>query len=1027
MKARMLLCWALLGTLVVSACGQIYRNVVNKPFAAVSNGPQNLVIVDIDRVGRSAEAIDRLVRQRVEQVARAQIQGVRTLIRLYKQYGLLPNDYRVPLIHTVVLRRNGQLLLPTRSRDGGLGNGTLSFEVVDGENPFPGHYKNLLQRVLDIVPPLVEAEYGKPARTLTIQVVNYDDSIGDRDAVIGGIYDVSNNRFLFPVYRSAEAAAVNLLHLVVLAFHADVGFAFDAWEEGFARAVTARVARKPLFATQIGLDAKSIALTLENTYDARSYYDAWNQPVLGSPSFIAPSLRQTGIQGGTTGGIWLVRYLMAGSVWLKVAMEYPTFFREFNRLYYQNYHEALRNDTSALLNLARQALTQISGNRNPTVEGIAFEQWVRHQWILDTSVTYGRKLHAQMFPYVSSVQPDEEAVFTVFLTYFQTTRSGGGWDEAMLNGTSYPIYWDYALRRLTLSPQYERVDIRVGTGAVVPSFVGAETANQRLTVDFSVGTENAQVAYPSSKVQTATRRNNLFGVVYGLDDGSVEITMEVAQPNGGTETIRQAVEVTKGAFGMQMPESAMNQEAVVRMVFYRQGVEVGRVQVNKGLGFQYVLARLNAPAGSFRLQRSAWLQMISLPLRPYETDMAKVLGIPADSLRLAHWRQERFAYTYYPETPAPAPGVGYFLRVPDGGLDRTITGEPPPADRPFAIALQPGWNLIGMPFNAPVAVQDLQVVWRLDSPVSWETATESIGGQPPLVGNKIFTLGSVGGYVQATQLEPGKAYWVRVLRSEGVTLLIPPPTPSTSSRSRSRDSSWQPAWIMELTLQSRAGGSVLRVGLDPNARTHAGLWDTEMPPLLPGMMGFGIAEDAGTLRMQAMRPPVGRQVWALQITPAEPNTEHTLTWQLPATTARRWRLWLEDPVTGNRVDMRQQSFYRFTPGELHSLRVVVEPSLTTPVRIAQVRVAPTRGGGFTIEYQLTGDASVKAEIRSARGETLRLLQPTRATRAGTQSLHWDGRDTQERVLPPGTYQLHIEAVDAEGRTARYATPILLVR
>lgn len=1018
MIARTVLLGFLISVLFWNTNAQVYRNVVNKPFAAVSNGPQNLLIVDIDRAGRSAEAIDRQIRQRVEQAARAQIRGARPLIRLYKQYGLLPEDYRVPLLYAVVLRRNGQLILPTRSRDGGLGNGTLSFEIVDGENPFPSDYKSLLQSVLDVAPPLIEAEYGKPARTLTIQVVNYDDQIGDRDAVVGGFYDVSNNRFLFPVYQSSEAAAVNLLHLVVLAHHADVGFAFDAWEEGFARAVTTRVARKPLFYSQIGLNSAFVERTLENTYDARPYYDAWNQPVLGSPSFIAPSLRQTSIQGGTTGGIWLVRYLMAGSAWLKVAVEYPNFFREFNRIYYQNYSPSVRNDTTDLINLAKQTLANISGNPNPTVEGIPFEQWVRQQYILDTSVTYGRKLHAQLFPFVSGVQPGEEAVFTVFLTYLQTTRTASGWDEALLNGTCYPIYWDYSLQRLTLSPQYERVDIRVGTGAVVPSFVGSDIAHQRLTVDFSVGTENAQVAFPSSKVQTASVSNNFFGVVYGLDDGTVEIQIE---------SERQTVEVTKGAFGTSFPESVMNREGIAHLVFFRQGEEVGRVQVNKGLGFQYVLVRLNAPSGSFRLRHPKGLQMISLPLRPYQTDMAQVLGIPANALRLAHWRQERFAYTYYPETPPPAPGVGYFLRVPEGGIDRTIQGEPPPTDRPFAIALQPGWNLIGMPFSEPVNVQDLQVVWQFDSPVSWETATESIGGQPALVGNRIFTLGSVGGYVQATQLEPGKAYWVRVLRPEGVTLLIPPPAGRASARSRSYQEEWQPAWVIDLTLQSRAGGSVLTLGLDPNARTRSALWNTEMPPLLPDMLGFGIVDSSGGLQMQSVRPFGGRQEWQLQITPAEPNTEHTLTWNLPANTARIWRIWLEDPATHNRIDMRQRSFYRFTPSESQVLRVVVEPTLTTTVRIAQVRVAPTRGGNFSIEYQLTADASVRAEIRAPSGEVLRVLQPTRATRAGTQSLHWNGRDQQERALPPGTYQLHIEAVDSDGRVVRHATPILLVR
>lgn len=1017
-NARAIALFALIILSLASIGAQVYRNTVNEPFGAVSNGPQNLIVVDIDRVGRSPEAIDNLIRQRVAQVTRAQIQGARPLIQFYKRMGLLPEAYQLPILHTVVLRRNGQLLYPTRTRNGGLGNGQLTFQIVDGENPFPPNYKNLLQVVLNRVPSLVEAEYGKPARTLTIQVVNYDDAIGDRDAVVGGIYDVSNNRFLFPVYNSAEAAAVNLLHLVVLAFHADVGFAFDAWEEGFARAVTTRIARGAGFRSIPGLEPPYIDLTLDNTYDVRPYYDAWNQPTLGSPSFIAPSLRQLPVPGGTTGGLWLVRYQMAGSVWLKLAVEYPSFFREFNARYYQSYTPTLRGNTTALLNLAKQTLQAISGNPNPTVEGIPFEQWVRRQFILDTSVTYGRKLHAQMFPYVSEVSPDEQAVFPVFLTYFQTLRTGTSWDEALLNGTCYPIYWDYSLQRLTLSPQYERVDIRVGTGTVVPSFVGAEYANQRLTVDFSVGTEYAQVVYPSSKVQGTNFRNNFFGVVHGLDNGRVSIQI-------GTTLLETPL--TKGAFGVRFPDEVMAREQIAVLTFFNtRGEQVGQVRVNTGLEFQYVRVFLQSTESRLTFTLPAGLSMVSFPLRPFETDMARLLGIPADQLRLATWRQERFDYVYYPATPPPAPGVGYFLGL-NNARTVTVDGVPPPQDRPFAIALQPGWNLIGMPFNTSVPVGSLQVVHQFDAPVSWETATTSIGSEPALVGANVFTLSTTGTYARATQLEPGKAYWVRVLRPEGVTLLVPPPTSTTGGRSESSRSESRPLWSMELSLQSPRGGAILTIGLDPAGRTRAAALNAEMPPLLPDMMGFGSRTPSGTLLLTDIRPASGRQTWELEVAPAEPNTEHTLTWQLPSNTARRWRLVLENPTTGERVDMRQQTFYRLTPSERQTLRIVLDPTPQSALRILNLQVSASRGNAITVHYTLTADATVRAEIRSARGETLRVLQPGRATRSGSQSLVWNGRDAQERVLPPGTYQLHIQATDSEGRTVRAFTPIILTR
>ena len=125
--------------------------------------------------------------------------------------------------------------------------------------------------------------------------------------------------------------------------------------------------------------------------------------------------------------------------------------------------------------------------------------------------------------------------------------------------------------------------------------------------------------------------------------------------------------------------------------------------------------------------------------------------------------------------------------------------------------------------------------------------------------------------------------------------------------------------------------------------------------------------------------------------------------------------------------MRQREFYRFTPAEAQTLRVAIEPSVAAPVRITNLVAATTRSGQATIQFHLTGEATVRAEIRSMRGEMVRLLQPSRAAGAGVQSLTWNGRDSQERALPPGNYMAYIEAIDSEGRVARATTPIVITR
>jgi hypothetical protein len=228
-------------------------------------------------------------------------------------------------------------------------------------------------------------------------------------------------------------------------------------------------------------------------------------------------------------------------------------------------------------------------------------------------------------------------------------------------------------------------------------------------------------------------------------------------------------------------------------------------------------------------------------------------------------------------------------------------------------------------------------------------------------------------------------------------------------------------------LQSPLGGGVATVGIDGAARTRSYAYNHDAPPALPGMSAFGVLDDAGQRLLQSVKPPSGRQEWTLQVAPAEPNREHTLTWRVPPSTPKRWHITLENPITGERVDMRQREFYRFTPAEAQTLRVVVEPSVAAPVRIINLAASVSRGGQATLQFQLTGEATLRAEIRTARGETIRVLTPSArgGRRRAEPYLEWTRR--QRTRAAPGTYMAYIEAVDSEGRVARATIPILLTR
>src|SRR5262249_36723349 len=136
---------------------------------------------------------------------------------------------------TLVLSKNGQPLQPALSRGVVANSLTLSFDS-SGQFVFPSAYQAQLQSVFDTAVSTLTAVFGPPPTSGTVFVRDYDATIDDRDAVAGG-YFVPNNgsgqaEIRFPVYLSPEAAAVNFVHTVLLAYLGPDSYAWDAFQEG---------------------------------------------------------------------------------------------------------------------------------------------------------------------------------------------------------------------------------------------------------------------------------------------------------------------------------------------------------------------------------------------------------------------------------------------------------------------------------------------------------------------------------------------------------------------------------------------------------------------------------------------------------------------------------------------------------------------------------------------------------------------------------------------------------------------------
>ncbi|MDW8321128.1 MAG: FlgD immunoglobulin-like domain containing protein [Armatimonadota bacterium] len=988
-----------------------YHNVVNVPFHTRSNGPQGALVIDVPAGSRSAADLRQLVLKQAVPIQRAHVQMVAQQVQRWKQRGLLPQNAQVGVDLLVVLRSGGKIVQPARTR---YGNGTLSF-TFEGWNTAQEAF---LRQVINTALPLIESVYGKPAQSGAVKVVNYDLQIGDRDAVAGGIFVASTNEILFPVYNSQHSVVINLVHVLVHAFHGPLIFDYDAWEEGFARAVTILVAHR--VAQAMGIADPDGFFKTDPNYHALPFYDLLNQPALGNNVFIAPSLKQLPISPGWLGGMYLPRMQMAGSAWLKVYLEDPDFFKKFNAQYYAQYNPnetiKLSGDIPRLKAIAASVLAN-----GGMVEGLPFDRWYERQYILDTSVSFGKKLYAWVVP--DRPEEEEKPGVSIVLMHYQTTPDG---DEIPLNGVCYPIYWDYNQQnRLFLGAQYERIDIVDGEGTVAPLFINIG-GKQRVLIDLPLGGLHLRIAFAAGYAGTKANPNNLYGAVLGLNSGTVHISSSL-----GVET---SATLAQGGFGVKLPAPAFEQLARYTVtVKDSNGNTVATRQVN--LGYQEAVLTLEVTDSAQTLTHTfpAGLRMISLPIQPFASDNADALGVPRNQLLLAHWRQDTPGsnkYLLYPTAPPFRPGIGYWVKL-RSNIIADIRGVTPRTDQNFTIATTYGWNQIGSPFTTPVDVSQIEVQYLLNDPVPFAAAVDR-----GWVGGTVWRYNpSTNSYEPAATLQPWEGYWLRVLVAEGVTLTFPAPASQPFSRSRALASAGAKLdWQIALTAHSLESRAQVRVGQAPSASDGFDpAFDSEAPPEFGQMLGIDVANPdwgaaAGRYAVDVRRSGA-RSTWNLQVRTPAPEMDVTLTWSDLRSAPKGIGLVLVDEATGRRYNLRTVSSVTLRTDQTgaRSLQLVAEPQSGGVLRIAGLRAQRTRGGVYSIQYTLSADAQVQAEVLSASGKPVRILQNGAPSRAGVQSVSWDGRDTGGVAVPAGAYILRVRAQTEDGTSSQAILPMVVTR
>ncbi len=844
-----------------------------------------------------------------------------------------------------------------------------------------------------------------------------------------------------------------MAQVIAQAFHAQNPIAYHAWEIGMARAaaVASAVLLQSRFSAQNPVDPA-------NGFYFTPYYDALNQPALANNTFTPPTKSDQPFNAASLSGMLVPRLQMSSTAWLKCYIENPNFFKQFNTgsadgLGTGGYYGAVKTDATIANDVTR--LRAIAKSAVPTVELLGFDAWFEQQFVFDTSVTPGNKIYVYSQPTFPATAQGTDSGAALFVVYYRTASTG---DESDLSGAANLIYWDYNFVNRLLLPSFEALNITNGFGTVAPFFtdIGGNPADtMRIAIDVPLNQQYARIYFPAGRTGSPNSPNDVSGVLIGATDGAISVTFD-----GGTGAITGTA--VQGAFGLQGGAGAMPEGlSRTRISFTPTGGTAVQIQRNtyqrrdslSRLGV-FPIFNLFALAPTLTLSHvfPAGPQMITLPLKPFSNDIAKLLGTDPAKTLLAQYQQGSSAtdkYLKYPSLPLYQPGYALWSAFSSDVNATNITGERTDAQQYISVNLPFGWTQIGSPYITNLNITtDLQFqylggdVLTLAQAISQNLVAAGIVGWTTAGGYQDIASATVQGTPQNT-LEAWKGYWIRVLATEGVTLTYANPA-NRSARSRAL---YSPPiatnhWRVALTVRDAQGnesGAALGQSTNGSDSFVPALHVAEPPPFTRNTtlsVRFPHPDwGSGGGYLTDIRRSGTPSAWDFVVSTPQAEQDYRLYWQGMSTLPRGTRLTLIDKETGSRQLLNSRASYAFRTSAntlTRKFQIVAEPRGAAPLRVLGLTAnAPFSASGravqsVTINYELSSSASTQIAIRLG-GRTVRRLGYGRAAPSGANQTVWDTKDDAGRALPGGTYMVEVTAINSDGEQTRAIVPLLLAR
>jgi hypothetical protein len=360
---------------------------------------------------------------------------------------------------------------------------------------------------------------------------------------------------------------------------------------------------------------------------------------------------------------------------------------------------------------------------------------------------------------------------------------------------------------------------------------------------------------------------------------------------------------------------------------------------------------------------------------------------------------------------------------------------------PLAI-LQPGWNLIGNPYQK--AIQLGQIVGASNSNPSRAFTYASLVQQGIINGSLAFWDQAKQNYdfIQAPtdRLEPQRGYWIFVSSSQGVQLRFPAVS-EPFTRSQDTTKPWQQSdrqWRLQLVARGQQASDEQNFIGVASSSTEAESNKVYEPPMAPLDSAVSLAVEQtvngqATRMAQYLSDRSGKQEFNVKVQTRQKGPV-TVTWPNLSTIPKGVRVRIKDVATGEQRDLRKVSGYTFQADAAATREFVVsiENGAVTRTVIGNVVVSRTgRAGGadssVRLMYSLGSNATTSVRILSGSNREVAVLSRGRADQAGQNEVTWNLRDSANRAVPPGTYRAEIIAEGDDGERVRKIHPILVTR